>query len=68
MDCMFPPLQVFFAVLIGIFSLGQAVSNFDKIVTAVGASLEVYTIIHQVSNNKNLYPYLTLTKHVTMEK
>lgn len=40
--------QVFFAILIGAFSLGQAVPNLEKFVTAVGASSVVYSIIDKV--------------------
>lgn len=39
---------MFFAVIIGIFSLGQAVPHFEKFVSAAGASIAVYDIIDQV--------------------
>ena len=42
-------MQVFFAILIGAFSLGQAVPYLGKFVTAVGASSVVYSIIDRVS-------------------
>ena len=42
-------MQVFFAILIGAFSLGQAVPHLGKFVTAVGASSVVYSIIDRVS-------------------
>ena len=44
-----PHMQVFFAILIGAFSLGQAVPHLGKFVTAVGASSVVYGIIDRVS-------------------
>ena len=40
--------QVFFSVIIGIFSLGQAVPHLEKFVSAAGASVAVYGIIDQV--------------------
>ena len=43
-------LQVFFAVLIGAFSIGQAAPNFDKLITAAGASVAIYNVIDRVSN------------------
>ena len=42
-------LQVFFAVLIGAFSIGQAAPNFDKLITAAGASVAIYNVIDRVS-------------------
>lgn len=41
-------LQVFFAVLIGAFSLGQAAPNFESFLTAAGAAGTVFEIIDRV--------------------
>ena len=41
-------LAVFFAVIIGAFSLGQAGPNLENFVTAVGASTVVYETIDRV--------------------
>ena len=41
--------QVFFAVLIGAFSISQAAPNLDKLVTAAGASVAIYDVIDRVS-------------------
>lgn len=43
---------MFFAVIIGVFSLGQAVPHLEKFVSAAGASVAVFQIIDQV---KGLY-------------
>ena len=43
-------MQVFFAVLIGAFSIGQAAPNFDKLITAAGASIAIYNVIDRVSS------------------
>ena len=48
-------LQVFFAVLIGAFSIGQAAPNFDKLITAAGASVAIYNVIDRVSNRVIMY-------------
>ena len=39
---------MFFSVIIGIFSLGQAIPNLEKLITAAGASITIYSIIDQV--------------------
>lgn len=41
-------LQVFFSVLIGAFSLGQAAPNLESVANARGAAYEVYQIINKV--------------------
>ena len=41
-------LAVFFSVLIGAFSLGQAAPNLENLLTAVGASTVVYETIDRV--------------------
>ena len=41
-------LQVFFSVIIGVFSLGQAIPHLEKFVSAAGASVTIYSIIDEV--------------------
>ena len=53
-------LQVFFAVLIGAFSIGQAAPNLDKLVTAAGASVAIYDVIDRVSS----YKFATLSADI----
>ena len=42
-------LAVFFSVLIGAFSLGQAAPNVESVLTAAGAAGEVFDTIDRVS-------------------
>ena len=51
--CTISQTQVFFAVLIGAFSLGQAVPYFQKLVTAAGASIPIYDIIDRVRGRQD---------------
>ncbi|NXS93696.1 MDR1 protein, partial [Jacana jacana] len=44
-------LIVFFSVLIGAFSLGQAAPNLESVANARGAAYEVYQIINKAINN-----------------
>lgn len=41
--------QVFFSVLVGAFSLGQAAPNLESVANARGAAYEVYKIINKVN-------------------
>lgn len=41
--------QVFFSVLVGAFSLGQAAPNLENVASARGAAYEVYKIINKVN-------------------
>ena len=50
-------LAVFFAVIIGAFSLGQAGPNAESLVTAAGAAGEVFEIIDKVMVLKNIMIY-----------
>ena len=43
-----PPLQVFFAVLIGAFSIGQAGPSLEELGAAAGAMEFIYKTIHRV--------------------
>ena len=42
-------VQVFFAVLIGAFALGQAVPNLENLATAAGAAGTIFETIDRVS-------------------
>lgn len=42
-------LQVFFSVIVGAFSLGQAAPNLESVAKARGAAYEIYQIIDKVS-------------------
>ena len=53
----FPSLycaQVFFAVLIGAFAIGQAAPNFVNLLTAAGSSGVIYDTIDRVGGNWNV--------------
>ena len=54
-------MQVFFAVLIGAFSIGQAAPNFDKLITAAGASIAIYPVLSKASPQ----PAKTVTTCIT---
>ena len=42
-------MQVFFAVLIGAFALGQAMPNLENLTSAAGASIIIFQTIDRVS-------------------
>lgn len=48
-QCFFFTPQVFFSVLIGAFSIGQASPNIEAFANARGAAYEVFKIIDNVS-------------------
>lgn len=53
--------QVFFSVLIGAFSIGQASPNIEAFANARGAAYEVFKIIDNVSLG---WPFICLSKTV----
>ena len=46
--CVCVCVQVFFAVLVGAFALGQAMPNLENLTSAAGASIVIYQIIDRV--------------------
>ena len=53
-------LAVFFAVIIGAFSLGQAGPNAESLITAAGSAGEVFEIIDRVMILKNIIIYYVI--------
>ena len=51
-------LAVFFAVIIGAFSLGQAAPNAESLVTAAGAAGEIFETIDRVRNSLYILYYI----------